>query len=197
MVKVILQKKNQKQQAKGTLRQRLLNLLTSQKEEDRLRKSRVIQRKLFLTPEFKRAKTILFYASFNGEVETFRMMKQALKLGKKIVLPTILKDQKKMILSLVEDLGKDLVCGAYGIKEPNPHAIKPVDLEAIDLAIVPGVAFDCDNNRLGRGAGYYDRFLVTLPSHTPTFGLAFDFQVLTRLPHQQKHDVAVSRVITN
>ncbi len=197
MVKVNSKKKNRWQSAKSALRKKLLKLLKSQKEEDRLKKSRAIQKRLFLTPEFKQAKVILFYASFNGEVETFRMMKQAQKLGKKIVLPTILEDQKKMILSLVENLGKDLVCGAYGISEPNPRAIKPVDLEAIDLAIVPGVAFDSDNNRLGRGAGYYDRFLVKLSSDVPTFGLAFDFQVLNRLPHPQKHDVAVSRVITN
>ena len=181
---------------KNALRRKILNLLRSQKEEDRLRKSKIIQKKLFSTPEFKKAKIILFYASFDGEVETFNMMKQAQRLGKKIALPRIIKDQKKMTLSLVTNLKKELVCGPYGIQQPK-RALRPLYLEEIDLAIVPGVAFDCRNHRLGRGAGYYDRFLVNFPSDVPTLGLAFNFQIASRLPHQKRHDISVSRVIVN
>ena len=190
-------KKILKTDPKRVIRNKILGLLRSQKEEDRLRKSKIIQDKLFLTSEFKSAKTILFYASFNGEVETFSMMKQARKLGKKIVLPKIIKDQKKMTLSLTEDLKKGLVSGPYGIKEPDDYALRSLDPTEIDLVIVPGVAFDRKNNRLGRGAGYYDRFLVNFPSHIPIFGLAFDFQIVPRLPHQKRHDIPVSRVIVN
>ena len=68
--------------------------------------------------------------------------------------------------------------------------------QGIDLVLVPGVAFDRKNNRLGRGAGYYDRFLKDLPT-TPSIGLAFDFQVLDVLPHQPGQDVPVKCVITN
>ena len=185
------------QVSKRTIRNKILNLLRSQKEEERLRKSKRIQEKLFSTPEFQSANTILFYASFDGEVETFNMMKQAQRLGKKIVLPSIIKDQKKMILSLVRDLEKELIDGPYGIKQPGFASLRPVDLKEIDLAIVPGVAFDKKNNRLGRGAGYYDRFLADLPLGIPTFGLAFDFQITPRLPHQKPHDIPVSRVIVN
>ena len=65
----------------------------------------------------------------------------------------------------------------------------------IDLIVVPGVAFDKKNIRLGRGHGYYDRFLSGLPKRTKTIGLAFDFQVLEDLP-QDPHDVPVSTIIT-
>ena len=191
------QKKQLQPGSKSALRKKILNLLRSQKEEDRFRKSKVIQKKLFATPEFKNAKTILFYASFDGEVETFHMMKQAQRLGKKIVLPRIIKDQKKMILSSVDNLEKELVVGPYGIKEPRRHALRSLHLEEIDLAVVPGVAFDRSNNRLGRGAGYYDRFLVNFHSDIPTFGLAFNFQIVSRLPHQKRHDIPVSRVIVD
>jgi len=72
--------------------------------------------------------------------------------------------------------------------------VRPSD---IDLVIVPGVAFDADKNRLGRGGGYYDRFLSTLPAATPTIGLAFDFQFIPAVPHHAGRDIAVSRVIVN
>ena len=179
------------------LREKILNLLRGQKEEERFRKSRGILKKLFAMREFKQARTILFYASFDGEVETFEMMKQAQRLGKKVALPAILKDQKKIVPALIENLDDDLQAGPYGIKEPNDVCLRFVELEQIDLIIVPGIALDKNKNRLGRGKGYYDRFLSAVPATIPAFGLAFDFQIVDCLPHQEKHDVKVSRVIVN
>ena len=178
------------------IRKRVLNLLRSQKEEDRVKKSRVIRDRLFAIPEFQRSRTILFYASFDGEVETFEMMRQAQKLGKTIALPAIRKDQKRIVPSLVEDLQADLTDGPYGIKQPADSAPKSLDMKTIDLVIVPGVAFDGNNHRLGRGEGYYDRFLSGIPGGIPTVGLAFDFQMVPQLPRQD-HDIPVSRVIVN
>lgn len=182
--------------SKWVLRKIILNLLRSQKEEDRLRKSRAIQKKLFSTPEFQNANIILFYASFDGEVETFHMMKHAQRLGKKVALPKIIKDQKKIIPFLAEDVEKGLIEGPYGIKQPNRRILRPLPLKEIDLAIVPGVAFDRNNNRLGRGAGYYDRLLARFPLTTPTLGLAFDFQIVDSLPHHKNRDIPVTRVVS-
>ncbi|MCK4882744.1 MAG: 5-formyltetrahydrofolate cyclo-ligase, partial [Candidatus Omnitrophica bacterium] len=67
----------------------------------------------------------------------------------------------------------------------------------LDMVIVPGVAFDKHNNRLGRGGGYYDRFLAALSSEVLTVGLAFDFQMVDSLSSQETHDVPVSCVLTN
>ena len=184
-------------EVKRSLRIRLLKLLRSQKEEDRLKKSRIIRKKLFKTKEFKRAKTVLFYASFDGEVETFDMMKQAKRLGKKIVLPIIVRKKREIILSLVHDLKKDLVSGPHGIKQPRVSRLNAIRVGDIDLAVVPGVGFDKNNNRLGRGAGYYDRFLGDIPSCIPTFGLAFDFQVISAVPHKKGQDIPVCHVVVN
>jgi 5-formyltetrahydrofolate cyclo-ligase len=185
--------------SKDTLRRKILNLLRRQKEEDRRKKSRRILDKLFATQEFKDSKIILFYASFDGEVDTFEMMKQAQKLGKKIALPTIIRNrtQKRICPTLVENFSQDLRVGPYGIKEPQIAGGRSVGVDQINLIIVPGVAFDRSEHRLGRGRGYYDRFLDKVPPHIPTFGLAFDFQIVDSLPHQELHDVRVSRVIAN
>ena len=183
-------------QLKNELRQQILNILRSQKKEDRLKKSKIIEEKLFAQKEFQKAKVILFYASFDGEVDTFEMMKRAQKLGKKIALPMILKEKRKIIPALVEDIDK-LTQGAYGIYAPLKESSCVLKPQEIDLAIVPGVAFDKGRNRLGRGKGYYDRFLSQLPASVTTIGLAFDFQILSSLPCRQKHDMPLSKVIVN
>jgi len=184
-------------ETKESLRQKTLTLLRNQKEEDRLKKSRVIQTKLFQIREFKSAQIILFFASFDGEVDTFEMMIQAQQLGKRIGLPRIDKTCKAIIPTLVESLDRDLEHGPFAILQPKENKANVLNLESIDLAIVPGIAFDRNNNRLGRGGGYYDRFLSQLSSRIPTIGLAFDFQIVDDLPHLQKHDVSVSQVIYN
>lgn len=183
------------QEKKQEIRERILSLLKTQTKKDKSKKSKSILKKLLAMREFKKAKTILFYASFDTEVETFEMMKQAQRLGKRIALPTVHKDQKKIVPALIENLEDDLQTGAYGIQEPKKECSRFVETEQIDLIIVPGIAFDRTNNRLGRGQGYYDRFLSAVPASIPSFGLAFDFQIVDRLPHPEKHDVKVSRVI--
>ncbi|MDP8266893.1 MAG: 5-formyltetrahydrofolate cyclo-ligase [Candidatus Aceula meridiana] len=186
-----------KDNPKKALRQRLLELIRNQKEDIRLKKSELIQAALFKTPEFRAAKIIMFYSAFDGEVETLEMIKQAQNLGKKIALPITVKEKKEIIPSLITNLETSLIDGPYGIKQPKEDPAQKGDLCAIDLVIVPGVAFDKKGNRLGRGEGYYDRFLKTLPQNTPKIGLAFDFQVVDCLPCVENHDVSVSFIIRN
>ena len=175
----------------------MLTLLRNQNGEERVTKSLAITNKLFQMVEFQEAETILFYASFDGEVETFEMMKRAQELGKKIGLPRIVENEKKIIPTPVASLKADLATGPYGIKQPKTDPAKAWKSDCFDMVIVPGIAFDKKNNRLGRGEGYYDRFLKTLPSYVPTVGLAFDFQVVDFLSFKEKHDVPVSCVLAN
>ena len=180
---------------KTEIRVKTLTALRNQKEEDRFKNSLVILEKLLAVTEFQKSKTILFYASFDGEVDTWPMMKRALNLGKQIALPKIIPTQKKIIPMLISDLQTDLYLGPYGIRQPL-DSCRPVKVEELDLVVVPGVAFDRRNRRLGRGGGYYDRFLADLSPQTPKIGLAFDFQIVDRFP-VDAHDVAVTRVICN
>jgi len=180
---------------KDEIRKQIRNDLRNQKEEDRLRKSLVIQDRLFALPEFNDSKTILFYVSFDGEVETSEMIRQAKRLGKRIALPNILKKEKQIIPILVKSIN-NLEIGPYGIKQPSFDPEFSLDPGDVDLCVVPGIAFDRTLHRLGRGAGYYDRFLTTLPERTHTVGIAFDFQVLDCLP-TQGHDVPLSHLISD
>ncbi|MDD5004920.1 MAG: 5-formyltetrahydrofolate cyclo-ligase [Candidatus Omnitrophica bacterium] len=180
---------------KNYIRSQLLKRLKKQKEVEQLKRSFKIQNKLFSLPEFIKAKMILFYLSFGGEVETFRMIQKTMSLGKKVALPVINSRNKRLIPSLISDCGYNLELGPYGIRQPKKKHMRNVALDKIDLIIVPGVAFDLHGNRIGRGLGYYDRFLHSLPKEIPSIGLAFDFQVLGRIPSLESHDFPVDKVL--
>lgn len=181
---------------KKKLRERFLETLRNQNGQDRLIRSRLIQEKLMRRPEFQSAKTVLFYASFDGEVDTFPMMKQASQLKKTIALPIVTKGSKNFTPTRIKDLD-NLHPGPFGIKQPAYIAESVLSVEHLDLVIVPGLAFDTLHNRLGRGFGFYDRFLASLPEDTPCLGLAFDFQMVDKLPHLEVHDMALTDVIVN
>ncbi|MBU0503207.1 MAG: 5-formyltetrahydrofolate cyclo-ligase [Candidatus Omnitrophica bacterium] len=175
---------------KEEIRSKIQLKLKTQKEEDRKRKSRQIKNKLFKTRFFKKAKIVMFYVSFMGEVITKEMIQEARQLGKKVVVPVCEKD-KIIRACLLEDNAR-MAKGPYGI--PEPVNKKPVNLKNLDLVVVPGVAFTKDGSRLGRGKGYYDRFLKKLPDKAVSIGLAFGFQVKSSLPATPQ-DVSVNKVI--
>jgi len=163
---------------KARIRSKILLKLKKQRKEDRDRKSDLIMKKLFRALVFKKAKVVMFFISFGGEVNTKNMIRQAMKLGKKVAVPVCRKNRILRPSFLAENA--KLTRGLYEVYEP---AIKKfISLDDLDLVVVPAVAFDKRGNRLGRGKGYYDCFLHKLPSKTASIGLAFDFQILPSIP---------------
>ncbi|NQT22005.1 MAG: 5-formyltetrahydrofolate cyclo-ligase [Candidatus Omnitrophica bacterium] len=182
---------------KARTRKEILGKLKEHTKEEKSYKSDVIKTKLFSSKDFKKAHVVMFYVSKEEEVSTHYMLDDALEDGKKVVIPYITGEAKEIIASELKGAITDLELGPYGILQPRKDSSpEEFPLEKIDLVIVPGVAFDEQNNRLGRGKGYYDRFLRKLPPGTETIGLCFDFQIVGYLP-QESHDFPVSRVITN
>ncbi len=162
-------------------------------ESERIAKSGRIAEKLFSLPEFKKAKTILFYASTKHEVHTHEMIVRALLQGKRVAVP--LTDMKCHCLHLseVKSLG-DLAAGRFGILEPTKETFRPVQPGEVDLVIVPGIAFDSHGNRIGYGMGFYDSLLRQM-RHAKAIALAFEFQVVDEIP-AEAHDVRVHHVVT-
>ncbi len=176
---------------KKQIRSRILLRLKTQKEEDRDKKSKIIKEKLFRTSVFKKAKIVMFYISFGGEVNTQDMIKKAQRLGKIVAVP-VCKHHRVTIRPCILRNKAKVQNGPYGVCEP---AIKEyIKLDDLDLVIVPGVAFDKKGNRLGRGKGCYDYFLKKLPPRIASIGLAFDFQILPSLPTTPA-DVKMGKVI--
>lgn len=160
-----------------------------------LEKSRRIHTLLFSLPAYQRASLLVFYMAVPGEVQTEEMVRESLQQGKSVAVPCIDSATKTLRIAEIEDVDQDLCVGHFGILEPCASTIHEVPLNAIDVVIVPGVAFDRQGGRLGRGGGYYDRFLASLPSHVQKIGLAFAFQVVPYVP-QLPHDVAMDMLVT-
>ena len=153
------------------------------------RQSKLIQEELMALPEFQNAVHILLYNALPDEVDTKDILIRWYE-KKKLYLPVIKGDD----LDIVPYDGEERMVAekAYGI--PEPIGKKLHDESLIDLIVIPGMAFDSRNNRLGRGKGYYDRILKRLPD-VPKIGLAFNFQVLKQIP-SEPHDVKMDLVLT-
>jgi 5-formyltetrahydrofolate cyclo-ligase len=164
-------------------------------EAERLTRSRRVWERVTALSCYQHARVVLGYMAFDDEVLTDGLMQHAMASGKQIVLPMVLSDRQGMALYVIEDLERDVATGYRGILEPQPPRTHPVAPESLDLALIPGVAFDLRGGRLGFGAGFYDRFLSRLPWDMPTLGLAFDFQVIPRLP-LQPHDMLLNAIVT-
>ena len=153
------------------------------------RLSNLIIDQLKRLPEFISAKNILFYMPIKNEVDIFPLIRESLS-DKKIFLPVTDTKRRKLIISEIKNLG-NLKLGAYGIFEPAE--IIDTDLKDIDLAIIPGLAFDRTGRRIGYGKGYYDRLLKK--TRIKKIGLGFEFQIEDSLP-SEKHDVRLDMIIT-
>ena len=156
----------------------------SREELDRF--SLEVSRQVLAHGSWLQASLVLLYNSLPDEVDTHLLIQSALEAGKQVLLPVVVGDELELRL-----YSSQMRQGAFGILEPEGDAFQ--DFTDIDLAIVPGMAFDASGHRLGRGRGYYDRLLQHLP-HVTTLGICFPFQFVDAVP-ATLHDISVSEVI--
>jgi 5-formyltetrahydrofolate cyclo-ligase len=180
---------------KQGLREKLLLIRDSLNPAVKREKDAAVMERLFSLDEFKKASTIMFYASFRSEVDTFQSIKYSLKTGKKIALPKVDKERKRLEIYTIQDLS-EVAPGYMGIPEPIPAIHREVILDEIDIVIMPGAGFDLKGNRLGYGAGYYDGLLSKSKNKITTIALAFEEQIVDNIP-AEPHDVKVDMIVTD
>ena len=151
--------------------------------------SGAIMRRLESMQAFAGADTVLIYHSFGAEVMTHSLIKK-LCSRKKLLLPVC--DGDELRLKRLEDYSM-LEEGKYGIMEPSSDEYF-ANPEEIDLAVIPGIAFDRTGNRMGRGKGYYDRLLADLPD-AMKIGICFGFQLFDKIP-ADSHDIGMDIIMT-
>jgi 5-formyltetrahydrofolate cyclo-ligase len=181
---------------KEEIRREIKGVLRRKPPASKVEESRNIQEELLSSSEFDSSKMVMTYVSLPDEVDTMFFIEKALERGKKVVVPCI--DDTDNTIAAVRITSKiELAKGHFGIYEPKDGPARKVDLKEIDLIVVPGIAFDKGNMRLGRGKGYYDRFLSDPDlSSTTTIALSYKCQIVPRVP-SAPHDRPVTRVITN
>lgn len=136
--------------------------------------------------------TILAYVSKDPEVETLVFINYLLSLGKTVAVPIIEKDTHTLRLSKLESVA-DLEPSTFNVPEPISHE-KPISPEKIETVLIPIVGFDRKGNRLGYGAGYYDRFLFANPK-LEKVGFAYACQEFEEIPADE-NDIKLDMIIT-
>ncbi len=151
-------------------------------------------RRLFAEPEYQRAEILMIYLSLPREADTTPIVLQAWKDIKRVLAPQVSWESKKMIPVEINDLDTDIAPTPYGRWQPVRGT--PIPIELIDLVIVPGLGFDGQGNRLGRGRGFYDRFLARPEFRGVICGLAHENQYVDSLPSRE-HDRKVHMLVTD
>ncbi len=146
--------------------------------------------KVLALASWQEAGTLLLYYPLPDEVDVRLLIKDAFESGKKVLLPVVKGDELELRLYEGEASLKE---GAFGIMEPTGPLFAPIHYDEIELAIIPGMAFDSAGHRLGRGKGYYDRLLPNLRD-AKLIGVCFPFQFLEEVP-AEAHDISVCKVI--
>jgi len=142
--------------------------------------------------EYFTADLIVSYCAKSDEVQTSSIIEASLKEGKRVAVVVTVPETKTLTFSEITSLD-ELSPGHYGIPEPKPEFVRPVQLEEADLILVPVVAWDLRGYRLGHGEGYFDRALAG--QTVPKVGLALESQRVDRIPHS-RDDVPLDAIVT-
>lgn len=175
------------QQKKNAIRQYIKNLKSTISATEKVKQASLAFQKLEQLPEFQHAKVIFIYWSLPDELSTHEFIEKW--CDKRIILlPAIEGDSMNLIKF---DSSKEMSVGQLGIMEPTA---KEIYTGIIDLAIIPGIAFDLNKNRLGRGKGFYDKFLTE--KILLKIGICYDFQLLDSVPYSD-YDIKMDKIISS
>ena len=166
--------------AKQAIRTTMRGRLAAMDPDVRGTKGCLASEKVVKLPEFHSAKVVMIYLSTETEIDTVAIALAAWAAEKIVLVPRVNISERHMIALECKSLHAGLMPGSYGILEPEDG--EPWPIESIDLIVVPGLAFDRNGNRLGQGAGFYDRFLATDGMRATTCGLAFAEQIIDNVP---------------
>jgi 5-formyltetrahydrofolate cyclo-ligase len=178
---------------KKALRDELRQRLSAIPEEELARRSAAACRLLCEQPVYARAEVVMIFLSTPIEVDTRQLALQAWGDHKRVVAPRVSWDQRRMLPIELSSLNSATEYDGMGIRGAVEGI--PVPIADVNLVVVPGLAFDDQGNRLGRGRGFYDRFLSHPDFRGVSCGLGFEDQMVDRIPVGE-HDVCIRMLVT-
>jgi 5-formyltetrahydrofolate cyclo-ligase len=183
---------------KTLLRQRILSMIEAEMQGTSLAVSQASAQQavasLMASSDFLKSRVVLAYVSFSTEISTDTILNNILQTGKVLVLPRTTTKRVPMTLHRVIDLKNDLEKNRMGFLQPR-KILPVVNAAELDLVIAPGVAFDTQGHRLGRGAAYYDRLLADPTLKAAVAAMALDLQIVDTVP-VEPHDMKISMIYT-
>ena len=180
---------------KSQIRADMKAFLSGLSPADRHARSVAACQQLAATHEFKNAQMIMIYLSMPTELETGTLAVRAWQEGKSIAVPRVDWNGQRMEPVEIRSLDVGIRTTGPGVREPITGTVVP--LRMIDLIVVPGQAFDRQGRRVGRGRGFYDRFLAQQDIQALRCGLCFHEQVLPNAIPAEPHDMLMNLVITD
>lgn len=179
---------------KPQLRKQLQSKLLGMTDEVCAKKSKKAYENLISLPQFQHASVIMMYLTMPNEIDTSYAVFYAWQRGKAVAVPRISWQHRDMVPVEISSLEEWFPTELVGLCNPIKGRVIP--FEDIDLVVTPGLGFDRKGGRLGRGAGYYDRFFANKKLTACKCGFAFSEQVVESVPVQQ-YDVAVDLLVTD
>jgi len=181
---------------KQEIRNNIAMILENLSDKEIAEKTKQIEDNLFEFANFREAQTVLLYVNNKTEVKSGNIIKRCFDINKILILPAFNIKTHTMKLMKVDNSDNDLTTGPRGILEPDINRCKIVSVDCVDLAIIPGVAFDEKGGRIGTGEGYYNKFIPQLPITTRKVALALECQIVQQVP-VDSHDKHVDIIITD
>ena len=180
---------------KQEIRDNIATILENLSDKEIAKKTKQIEDNLFEFANFLESKIVLLYVNNKTEVPSRDIIKKCFGFDKIVILPAFDIKTYEMKLMKVDGLDNGLITGPRGILEPDVNRCKVVPVDCVDLAIIPGVAFDEKGGRIGTGEGYYDRFIPKLSVTTRKVAIALECQIIQQVP-LESHDKYVDIIIT-
>ena len=182
-------------ETKDDIRNNIAAALDNLSESEAGEKTQKIEDRLFEFANFLESNIALLYVNSTSEVKSDTIIKRCLNYNKIVILPAFDTTTYEITLLKIDNYENDLIIGPRGILEPDPNRCNVVPIECIDIAIIPGVAFDEKGGRIGSGDGYYDRLIPQLPITTRKVALSFECQIIPQV-QMESHDKHVDIIIT-
>ena len=155
-------------------------------EEELAQKYSKIEHKLFEFANFMEAQLAFLYTPVSTEIPTEGIIKKALQIEKGLVLPVFTDAKNTFRLYKISNYDKDLKPSANDILEPDVDRCKKINLEDVDIAIIPGLAFDDKGGRIGFGNNYYSRLITKLPETCRKVSLAYEEQIVDQIQMESR-----------
>lgn len=180
--------------SKAAVRKHLRQMLAAISEAERHQKSLAACNLVASTPEFAAARVVMLFLSTPTEIDTASLALKCWQAGKTVVVPKVSWDQRRMLPVEINSLNAGMAITGPGVREPISG--KPIPVDFLDLVIVPGLGFTPTGHRIGRGMGFYDRFLAQPEFLGFSCGLGYEEQLIEELPVLD-HDMPLGMLVTD
>jgi len=154
--------------------------------EERAAKQKAVESNFLTFANFLEAELVLLYIQRSSELPTEKIIRTSLDVRKGIVLPAYSESRHSITLLRINNYDSDIIKTDSDIMEPDPSVCKKIPLDQIDVALIPGLAFDEKGGRIGFGDGFYNRLISKLPETTRKIAIAFEEQIADHIQMESR-----------